>query len=217
VTEIVGHGVIEMTMNVYGHVNLETQRSALDDLDESIQRRATAAAHALFITVMTLVSQTGEHPAESAGLADGTQLAFLCGAGIATISAVRAYLVRRPPGRRVEAGQALAQGPVIGRGKCLFSAQGRPGQEESMVRTEVVPAVRRPAGAAAAARLVSGRPALPYDAAFTFVEVVHPVRPGIGECIEDGGVGSDGGFEAEPRDANDELLGFEPAAVAERF
>ena len=34
VTEIVGHSAIEMTMNVYGHVNLETQRRALDDLDD---------------------------------------------------------------------------------------------------------------------------------------------------------------------------------------
>lgn len=42
VMEIVGHSAIEMTMNVYGHVNLETQRRALDDLDESLQKRATA-------------------------------------------------------------------------------------------------------------------------------------------------------------------------------
>jgi integrase len=42
VMEIVGHSAIEMTMNVYGHVNLETQRRALDDLDESLQRRAIA-------------------------------------------------------------------------------------------------------------------------------------------------------------------------------
>ena len=33
VMEIVGHSAIEMTMNVYGHVNLETQRRALDGLD----------------------------------------------------------------------------------------------------------------------------------------------------------------------------------------
>lgn len=36
VMEIVGHSAIEMTMNVYGHVNLETQRQALDDLDEDL-------------------------------------------------------------------------------------------------------------------------------------------------------------------------------------
>lgn len=36
VMEIVGHSAIEMTMNVYGHVNLETQRIALDRLDEEL-------------------------------------------------------------------------------------------------------------------------------------------------------------------------------------
>lgn len=36
VMEIVGHSAIEMTMNVYGHVNLETQRAALDQLDEQL-------------------------------------------------------------------------------------------------------------------------------------------------------------------------------------
>lgn len=36
VMEIVGHSAIEMTMNVYGHTNLETQRRALDDLDRSL-------------------------------------------------------------------------------------------------------------------------------------------------------------------------------------
>ena len=34
VMEIVGHSAIEMTMNVYGHVNLDTQRRALDGLDD---------------------------------------------------------------------------------------------------------------------------------------------------------------------------------------
>ncbi|MDQ2709965.1 MAG: site-specific integrase [Actinomycetota bacterium] len=33
VMEIVGHSAMEMTMNVYGHVNLMTQRAALDQLD----------------------------------------------------------------------------------------------------------------------------------------------------------------------------------------
>jgi integrase len=33
VMEIVGHSAIEMTMNVYGHVNLDTHRVALDRLD----------------------------------------------------------------------------------------------------------------------------------------------------------------------------------------
>ena len=37
VMEIVGHSAIEMTMNVYGHTNLETQRRALDDLDRALQ------------------------------------------------------------------------------------------------------------------------------------------------------------------------------------
>ena len=37
VMEIVGHSALEMTMNVYGHVNLETQRRALDDLDRVLQ------------------------------------------------------------------------------------------------------------------------------------------------------------------------------------
>ncbi len=36
VMEIVGHSAIEMTMNVYGHVNLDTQRAALDHLDEQL-------------------------------------------------------------------------------------------------------------------------------------------------------------------------------------
>jgi integrase len=36
VMEIVGHSAMEMTMNVYGHVNLETQRKALDHLDEQL-------------------------------------------------------------------------------------------------------------------------------------------------------------------------------------
>jgi len=31
--EIVGHAALEMTMNVYGHVNLEDQRTALDRLN----------------------------------------------------------------------------------------------------------------------------------------------------------------------------------------
>lgn len=37
VMEIVGHSALEMTMNVYGHVNLDTQRRALDDLDRALQ------------------------------------------------------------------------------------------------------------------------------------------------------------------------------------
>ena len=37
VMEIVVHSAIEMTMNVYGHVNLETQRRALDELDRVLQ------------------------------------------------------------------------------------------------------------------------------------------------------------------------------------
>lgn len=36
VMEIVGHSAIEMTMNVYGHVNLDTQRAALDHLDDEL-------------------------------------------------------------------------------------------------------------------------------------------------------------------------------------
>ena len=36
VMEIVGHSALEMTMNVYGHVNLETQRRALDELDRAL-------------------------------------------------------------------------------------------------------------------------------------------------------------------------------------
>lgn len=38
VMEIVGHSAIEMTMNIYGHVNLDTQRAALDHLDEQLTR-----------------------------------------------------------------------------------------------------------------------------------------------------------------------------------
>jgi integrase len=34
VMEIVGHSAMEMTMNVYGHVNLDTQRSALNHLEQ---------------------------------------------------------------------------------------------------------------------------------------------------------------------------------------
>ena len=37
VMEIVGHSALEMTMNVYGHVNLDTQRRALDELDKSLR------------------------------------------------------------------------------------------------------------------------------------------------------------------------------------
>jgi len=36
VMEIVGHSGIEMTMNVYGHVNLDMQHSALDNLNEEL-------------------------------------------------------------------------------------------------------------------------------------------------------------------------------------
>jgi integrase len=38
VVEIVGHSAIEMTMNVYSHVNLDVQRSALDTLNEELTR-----------------------------------------------------------------------------------------------------------------------------------------------------------------------------------
>lgn len=38
VMEIVGHSAMEMTMNVYGHVNLDTQRVALDRLDAELSR-----------------------------------------------------------------------------------------------------------------------------------------------------------------------------------
>jgi integrase len=34
--EIVGHSAIEMTMNIYGHVNLDTQRAALNQLDDEL-------------------------------------------------------------------------------------------------------------------------------------------------------------------------------------
>lgn len=40
VMEIVGHSAIEMVMNVYGHVNLDTQRQALDDLDSGLSNDA---------------------------------------------------------------------------------------------------------------------------------------------------------------------------------
>ena len=36
VMEIVGHSAMEMTMNVYGHVNVDTQRVALDRLDDEL-------------------------------------------------------------------------------------------------------------------------------------------------------------------------------------
>ncbi|MDQ3579532.1 MAG: site-specific integrase [Actinomycetota bacterium] len=36
VMEVVGHSAIEMTMNVYGHVNLDTQRAALNRLDDEL-------------------------------------------------------------------------------------------------------------------------------------------------------------------------------------
>ena len=36
VMEIVGHSAMEMTMNVYGHVHLDTQRAALDRLDDEL-------------------------------------------------------------------------------------------------------------------------------------------------------------------------------------
>ncbi len=34
--EIVGHSTIEMTMTVYGHVSLDTQREALGKLDNPL-------------------------------------------------------------------------------------------------------------------------------------------------------------------------------------
>jgi integrase len=37
VMEIVVHSAIEMTMNVYGHVNLDTQRAALDALGDELE------------------------------------------------------------------------------------------------------------------------------------------------------------------------------------
>ena len=36
VMEIVGHSALEMTMNVYGHVNLADQRTALNHLDDEL-------------------------------------------------------------------------------------------------------------------------------------------------------------------------------------
>jgi integrase len=36
VMEIVGHSAIEMTMNVYGHVNLDVQRAALVQLNDEL-------------------------------------------------------------------------------------------------------------------------------------------------------------------------------------
>jgi integrase len=36
VMEIVGHSAMEMTMNVYGHVQLDTRRAALDRLDDEL-------------------------------------------------------------------------------------------------------------------------------------------------------------------------------------
>lgn len=36
VMEIVGHSAIEMTMNVYGHVSLDSQRQALGLLDDQL-------------------------------------------------------------------------------------------------------------------------------------------------------------------------------------
>ena len=36
VMEIVGHSAIEMTMNIYGHINLDTQRAALNQLDDEL-------------------------------------------------------------------------------------------------------------------------------------------------------------------------------------
>ena len=45
VMEIVGHSAIEMTMNVYGHVNLSTQRAALDRLDDELSGSRVAVNH----------------------------------------------------------------------------------------------------------------------------------------------------------------------------
>jgi integrase len=36
VMEIVGHSAIEMTMNIYGHVNLDVQRAALTQLNDEL-------------------------------------------------------------------------------------------------------------------------------------------------------------------------------------
>lgn len=35
--EVVGHSALEMTMNVYGDVNLKTQRRMLDELDRALR------------------------------------------------------------------------------------------------------------------------------------------------------------------------------------
>lgn len=58
--EIVGHSVIEMTMNVYGQVNLDVQRAALDALDDLERWAAKPGAAA--------PSRTDEeHAAEATG------------------------------------------------------------------------------------------------------------------------------------------------------
>jgi len=42
VMEIVGHSAIEITMNVYGHLNVENQRKALEGLDKELSRITVA-------------------------------------------------------------------------------------------------------------------------------------------------------------------------------
>ncbi len=40
VMEIVGHSALEMTMNVYGHVNLSAKREALDQVGKLFEEGA---------------------------------------------------------------------------------------------------------------------------------------------------------------------------------
>ena len=46
VMEIAGHSAMEMTMNVYGHVNLDSQRAVLSKLDDLIGRASDASGRA---------------------------------------------------------------------------------------------------------------------------------------------------------------------------
>src|SRR6478736_6517977 len=55
------------------------------------------------------------------------------------------------------------------------------------------------------------------ETTFALAAVEHEIRAGLRERLEDRGVGCYCGLEAEPRDPDKEVLGFEPSAVAEGF
>ena len=60
--EIVGHSPIEMTMNVYGHTNLETQRRALISTMRSCSSSLQSNGEEDLLQVSYLVRHQGLEP-----------------------------------------------------------------------------------------------------------------------------------------------------------